>query len=146
MPPRLGQRFPPDWKGWPPHMAGRDLGLWARWREQLPFPYQGFYFDAALGTPPTPDPTVRPEANRAWEFILARRIDAVGILPEAYHIIELRRGADQAAIGAVEIYCYLWRQDPPDERTCLPILVTDALDPDARAFAASKGITFFEIG
>lgn len=146
MPPRLGSLFPPDWKGWPPHMAGRDLGLWARWREALPFPYRGFYFDAALGTPPTPDPALRPQANVAWEALLARRIDAVGVLPEAYHIIELRRGADQAAIGAVEIYCFLWRQDPPDERACLPVLVTDALDPDARAFAAVKGITVFEIG
>jgi len=146
MPPKLGALYAPDWKGWPPHMAGRDLGLWARWREALPFPYQGFYFDAALGTPPAADPTLRPEANIAWEAILARRIDAVGILPEAYHIIELRRGADQAAIGAVEIYCFLWRQDPPDPRPCLPILVTDALDPDARAFAQARGITTFEIG
>jgi hypothetical protein len=127
-------------------MVGRDLGIWGKWRQSFPFPYEGFYFDVALGTPPAADPDVRAEVNRAWEFLLAKRIDAVGILPNSYHIIELRRGADQAAIGALTMYCFLWNQDPPDNKPCIPILVTDRLDTDPRNLAAASGIVFYETG
>jgi len=140
MPPRLGQLYPVSFAGKPPHMAGRDLGIWAKWRTQLPFPYQGFYFDVALGTPPAADPQMMPQVNRAWEFLLAKRIDAVGVLPDAYHIIEIRRGADQPAIGTLEGYGFLWNRDPPDSRAIKLILVTDSIEADTRAFAESKGI------
>jgi len=143
MPPRLGGAFPVDFAGKPPHMVGRDLGIWSRWRLNLPFPYLGFYFDVALGTPPEIDTELKPEANRAWEFLLARRIDAVGILPEGWHIIEIRRGADQSAIGALKAYGYLWRRDPPDPRPVTLILVTDSMDADSQAFAGAEGITVF---
>lgn len=145
MPPRLGRLFPTTFTGKPPHMAGRDLGIWAKWRQQLPFPYEGFFFDVALGTPPTAAPDVRPEVNRAWEFLLAKRIDAVGVLPGAFHIIEVRRGADQAAIGALDMYCFLWREDPPDQRNCTPILVTDRLEQATSLLASRKGIVTFEV-
>lgn len=145
MPPRLGQIYPVTFAGKPPHMIGRDLGLWAQWRQNLPFPYEGFYFDAALGTPPEPDPSLRPGTNAAWQFLTARRIDAVGILPDRYHVIEIRRGADQSAIGALEIYCHLWAIDPPDRLPCFPVLVTDLMDTDARAFARTKPIIVFEL-
>lgn len=146
MPPRLGQLYPVDFAGKPPHMIGRDLGIWSQWRTRLPHPYQGFYFDVALGTPPPADPALRAEVNRAWEFLLAKRIDAVGVLPNAYHIIEIRRGADQSAIGALDMYCFLWRNDPPDDRPCVPVLVTDHLDSDPRSLASSKGIVTYETG
>lgn len=146
MPPKLGQLFPVDFPGRPPHMAGRDLGLWAVWRQRLPFPYQGFYFDAALGTPPEADPAARAEVNRAWEFLLARRIDAVGVLPERFDIIEIRRGADQAAIGALLMYRHLWTQDPPDDRPVNMILVTDRADVDTKTLAAANGIQLEELG
>ncbi len=145
MPPRLGQLFPTDFAGVPPHMAGRDLGIWAIWRKQLPFPYQGFYFDATIGTPPAGDPSLLPATNIAWAFLLASRIDALGVLPNEWHIIEIRRGADKAAVGALKGYAFLWNRDPPDHRPIRTILVTDAMDSDARAFAESEGITVFEI-
>jgi len=145
MPPRLGQLYPTTFTGTPPHMAGRDLGIWAIWRKQLPFPYQGFYFDVALGTPPPDDPTLHPGTNIAWAFLLASRIDALGLLPDAWHIIELRRGADKAAVGTVKGYAFLWRRDPPDSKPVSTILVTDIMDPETRAFAESEGITVYEL-
>ncbi len=145
MPPRLGQLFRPDWKGKPPHMVGRDLGLWARFREQLPFPYRGFHFDVALGTPPDVAPDTAPNMRRAWEFLTARRIDAVGILPERWDIIEVRRGAGQAALGALRMYGFLWKQDPPDPRPLKLLLVTDTLDVDTRTLARADGIDVIQL-
>ena len=145
MPPMLGRVFAPDWKGKPPHMVGRDLGLWARFREQLPFPYTGFHFDVALGTPPDVAPDTAPNMRRAWEFLTARRIDAVGILPERWDIIEVRRGAGQAALGALRMYGFLWKQDPPDPRTVKLFLVTDTLDVDTRTLARDDGIDVIQL-
>lgn len=145
MPPRLGQLFPVTFAGKPPHMVGRDLGIWAQWRRRLPFPYRGFHFDVSLGTPPEPDQAISSPANRAWEALLARRIDAVGILPEGWDIIEIRRGAGAAAIGTLKGYGFLWRKDPPDARRIRLILVTDQVDEDTRAQVASEGIVLFEV-
>jgi hypothetical protein len=145
MPPRLGSLYPADFAGKPPHMVGRDLGIWSKWRLLLPFAYQGFYFDVALGTAPEADPQVSPQANIAWEFLLAKRIDVVGILPLRWHIIEVRRNADQAAIGTLKGYGFLWNNDPPDANPVTLILVTDAMTPDARAFAEAEGINVLEV-
>ena len=145
MPPNLGRTFRTDFAGKPPHMVGRDLGIWAIFRRQLPFPYTGFFFDVALGTPPVVPGETPENIRRAWEFLNARRIDAVGILPERFDIIEIRRGAGQAAIGALRMYGFLWRQDPPDPRPVRLILVTDKADPDTRALAAADGIQLIEL-
>jgi len=97
---RLGPAYPPSWAGKPPHMMGRDLGLWARWRQRLPYPYVALYFDVAvsLSSPPAPSPE-GPNLEAAWWFLTAKRIDVVGELPHRWDIIELRRGADQARLG-----------------------------------------------
>lgn len=145
MPPMLGRLFPPDWKGKPPHMVGRDLGIWAIFRNQLPFPYTGFHFDVALGTPPEAPPDQLPNLLRAWTFLNARRIDAVGVVPERFDIIEIRRGAGQAAIGALTMYGFLWEQDPPDPRPINLILVTDVADVDTRRLAQAQGIQLITV-
>ena len=145
MPPRLGRLFPTDFAGKPPHMVGRDLGIWSIFRQQLPFPYRGFHFDVALGTPPRVDPEMEPNLIRAWEFLNARRIDALGVLPERWDIIEIRRGAGQAAIGALRMYGFLWRKDPPDQTPINLILVTDRADLDTQALAQADGIRLIQI-
>lgn len=145
MPPQLGRIFSTNFAGKPPHMVGRDLGIWSLFRQRLPFPYTGFLFDVALGTPPEVPGATPENIRKAWEFLNARRIDAVGILPERFDIIEIRRGAGQAAIGALRMYAFLWRQDPPDPRPVRLILVTDQADPDTRALAAADGIMLIEL-
>lgn len=145
MPPQLGRIFSTNFAGKPPHMVGRDLGIWSLFRQRLPFPYTGFLFDVALGTPPKVPGATPENIRKAWEFLNARRIDAVGILPERFDIIEIRRGAGQAAIGALRMYAFLWRQDPPDPRPVRLILVTDQADPDTRALAAADGIMLIEL-
>ena len=140
MPPQLGRLFRPDFAGKPPGMAARDLALYSRFRQQLPAPYLGFHFNIALGTPPDAPPDQREEILKAWTFLNARRIDAVGILPERFDIIEFRRGAGQAALGALSMYAHLWRQDPPDPRPITTLLVTDRVDADTRSLAQVQGI------
>lgn len=145
MPPLLGPRFPTSFAGKPPHMVGRDLGIWAQFRQRLPFPYRGFHFDVSLGTPPAEIPHTPPRLMDAWRFLLSRRIDAVGILPERWDIIEIRRGAGQAAIGALRMYAFLWRQDPPDQRPVTLLLVTDRADLDTIALAQADGIQLIQL-
>lgn len=145
MPPSLGQLFPPDFKGKPPQMVGRDLGIWAQFRERLPFPYRGFHFNVALGTPPADVEDVGPRLMEAWRFLNARRIDAVGVLPERWDIIEVRRGAGQAAIGALRMYGFLWRRDPPDQRPIRLFLVTDQADIDTIRLAEADGVRLIQL-
>lgn len=126
-------------------MIGRDLGLWAVFRQNLPFPYTGFYFDVALGKPPEPVDGVSSRLNEAWAFLLAKRIDAVGVLADRYDIIEVRRGAGQAALGALRLYGHLWRSDPPDEKETRLFLVTDSADPDTLSLARADGVTVVQL-
>ncbi len=140
MPPMLGPLFPITFAGKPPGMAARDLGLFARFRQRLPAPYEGFHFNVALGTPPDAPPDMRVEILKAWTFLNARRIDAVGVLPERFDIIEFRRGAGQAALGALVMYAHLWRQDPPDPRPITLLLVSDRVDIDTQSLAQNQGI------
>ncbi len=144
MPPQLGTLFRPDFAGKPPGMAARDLALYSRFQQRLPAPYRGFHFNVRLGTPPDAPPDQREEILKAWTFLNARRIDAVGVLPERFDIIEFRRGAGQAAVGALDMYGFLWQQDPPDARPIRLFLVTDRADTDTIALAQVRGINVLQ--
>ena len=146
MPVLLGERYPADFMGRPPHLAGRDLTLWTKLREKPPFRVMAWYFDVLCGTPAPMGPAGGTYPDEAWRFITSKRIDAVADLLDRWVLVELRRGASLSAIGTLQGYLLCWNKEPPDKRLTETLLVTDFLDPDARALAAAQGIPTLELG
>lgn len=146
MPVKLGEPFPPTFAGRPPHMPGRELAIWSRFRERLPFTPRAWYFDVQCGTPAPAGLAGGSFSDDAWTFITSKRIDAVADLIDRWILVEIRRGASLSAIGTLKGYLMCFRGETPDGRPAEGLLVTDFLDPDARTFAQAEGLATLEVG
>src|SRR5574341_85000 len=146
MPVRLGDRFSPDFAGRPPQMPGRELAIWAGFRDRLPLAPRQWYVDVLCGSPAPPGPGGGRFPDEAWDFISSKRIDAVADLVDRWVLVEIRRGASFSAIGTLKGYLLCWRGEPPDDRRTEALLVTDFLDGDARSLAQAEGIATLEVG
>ncbi len=140
MPVDLGPRFSPDFAGIPPHMSQNDLVLWEQFRRTIPDTYRGLFFDVALGTGQTPIPGTPLAIANAWRRLSRFRADLVVDTPGGWIIVEVRPNAGPGAIGALQVYTTLWRQDPPDARVVKPLLITDDCSDDIKAVSGLAGI------
>lgn len=130
MKPKPGQLYANDWRGRPPHMSSNDLPLWERFQDKYGSEFLGFYFDVLVGTP-SDIPAGTPEnMSTMWERITAKRVDAVGVKPDTYWLIEFRPNAAAGALGTIITYMTAWRKDPPDDKPIQPVVVSDVFDPD----------------
>lgn len=136
----LGQVFPSDWPGVPPHMAPRDLPLWRRFQGRFSGEFQGCHFDVAIGRPGELPPGTPERDRRMWERITAKRIDAVCLKPTETWVIEVRPAAGFGAVGAVVGYRRLWERERPPLPSPRFIIVTDEIDPDVQDVADSQEI------
>ena len=145
MPLELGKLFLNDWRGRPPHMSSQDIPLWDRFQEKHGSTFSGFYFDVALGTPSdVPDGT--PEnLTKMWVRITSKRIDAVGVKPDEYWIIEARPEAAAGALGTILTYRSLWLKDPPDKLPIRGVIISDVFDPDIIDQAKFHDITLIVV-
>jgi len=123
--PDLGQSYPVDFAGHPPHMSAIDFVLWQRFRRQLPLSFLRLYFDVAVGDGAAPGGPVAENVRKAWERITRLRIDVVGQKNDLWTIIEIRGAAGPGAIGSLVVYRDLWNLDPPDLYPVALWLITD---------------------
>ena len=130
MPPDLGQLFPNDWRGRPPHMSSQDLPLWDRFQEKYGKEFLGFHFDATTGTPSDMPKDTPDNLARMWTRITSKRMDAVGVKPNEWWIIEMHPNAAAGALGTVLTYRAAWLKDPPDTKFVRTVIVSDIFDPD----------------
>lgn len=140
MPVDLGAEFPIDFAGVPPHVSQDDLVLWETFRRLSASEFRRFFFDVALGRGQDPGPNVAPSVAAAWRRLTRFRADVVGDTETEWTIIELRPNAGPGAIGALQVYTTLWRQEPPDGRPLRALLVTDDCTDDIRVVASLAGI------
>ena len=145
MKPELGQLYLPSWRGHPPHMSSLDLPLWDRFQDQHGSQFLGFYFDALVGTPSEVPPGTDEKMLKMWTRLTAKRIDAVGVKPAQYWLIEFRPNAAAGALGTIVTYMTAWRKDPPDDLPVQPVIVSDVFDPDIIDNAHVLGIQLIKI-
>lgn len=88
-------------------------------------------------TPTDPRP---PEAEPSF-----KRADIVAAFPDAVYIVEIKPAASYVALGQITLYTDLAREQWPELADALPAVLTDALDPDARASYEASGIRVLEL-
>lgn len=145
MKPELGQLYSIDWKGRPPHMSSQDLPLWERFQDQFGKEFTGFYFDVLVGTPSDVPAGTDEKMRNMWNRLTAKRIDAVGVKPDSYWLIEFRPHAAAGALGTMITYMTAWRKDPPDDKPIQPVIVSDLFDPDIIENANVLGIKLIRV-
>lgn len=145
MKPELGRLFPPTWRGWPPHMARRDLPLWYRFLDRSATDYTGFFYDAALGEGTDTGPELPDEFRYGFLRLTRLRADAIGVQPAGWTLFEVRPLAGAGALGALVTYRALWETDPPDNRPLKAVLITDKLRPELARLFAAQSITIIQV-
>ena len=128
MKPNLGESYPLDWEGRPAQMSSEDYEIWVRFVGSETAIYQKVFFSVLVGDPAMPTEGLDEGMARVIEHASRRRIDVVGETEDSWHIIELRNNAGPGVIGSVLTYKVLWEADPPDERKCTPIIITNTAD------------------
>lgn len=141
----LGPPFPPHYRGIPTHMGARDYAIWQRyhaihWRRFLQF-----YFDAAVGQGAAVPEGTPPKMAAGWTRLTQKRIDVIGIRPDAVWIIEVRDSAGTSALGAVLSYMHLLRNDNPFSLPLRGAILTDHSDRDMKALINEYGIQLIEV-
>lgn len=145
MKPELGRLFPPTWRGWPPHMARRDLPLWYRFLDASGSQFTGFFYDAALGDGTDPGPDQPDEFRFGFIRLTRLRADAIGAQPNGWTLFEVRPNAGAGALGALVAYRALWEVDPPDKRPLRAALITDQVRPELTRLYATQNISIITV-
>lgn len=145
MPTVLGPRLPRDFAGLPAHMSAEDYSIWDRWRRTLPGDVLGLYFDVRLGSGRAAGDVTDPALRRMWFDVTAKRADVVVELATSVWIVELREAAQSSAIGRLQMYARLWRDDPVIAKPLGLVLVTNQSDPDVAVLAADLGVRYVVI-
>lgn len=140
MPTDIGVPFPPDWRGYPPHMSQRDLLIWRTWYPGVARDAIALYFDVALGEGTYTPPKTPPDLARMWLRLNQKRADVVMQRASDIVIIELRASASASAIGRLLLYKKLYLQDPVLGTQLQLYLVTDRLDAPTQELAQESGI------
>ena len=130
----------PEWKGTPPHLSRPDLELWLLFREAHASKFLQFYFDVRVGDPLQCPQDFEPNLTRMVEQLSRRRIDVVAEKENEWWLIELRPNAGPGAIGSALTYKFLWEEDPPDDKTTIPVIVTNFFDSNLTRAAKAHNI------
>jgi len=136
----MGQPFPTDFEGVPPHISSEDFQLWERWRRRFAKQYKWFFFDVAIGEGAAIPPGTPENVGRAWQRLTRLRLDLLADRGDEWHLIEFRPHAGPGAIGALQSYHTLILGQLPDDRPIVAIAVTDGCSQDIKAVAGLSGM------
>lgn len=138
----LGTTYSPSFTGQPPHMSREDTLIWSRYWPTIRAGTLRLWFDVGLGQG-RPSPAGTPEnLARMWTRLNQKRADVITETPDAVHIIELRDAAQSNAVGRLQTYAMLWKEDPPISKPLKLDLITNTEDLDVKALCALVGINY----
>jgi hypothetical protein len=142
MPTILGNRYEPNFTGYPPRMSAEDFPIWQRWYPTIKDTALALYFDVGLGLPDElPEST---DANQllGWIRNTQKRADAIIERAQDVLLVELRFNAQLNAIGRLQGYKILLQDDNPFRKPIIPVLVTNKPDSEVRRVASAAVIIY----
>lgn len=124
-----------------PHLLPQDIEVWKRFLAKYGTMYVNFLYDLRVGHGRDPGEGY-PENIRGMAIGLSqRRIDAVGIVPDGVHIIEVTQVAGLTAIGQLTMYPILYSIDYPDKPILNIILVCESIQSDIEPALSRMNVT-----
>lgn len=143
MPTELGKKWEIDWQGNPPHMLTPDIPVWYRWLKKYGPYILELYYDCLLGGPwLTPEQRKDP-LQVMWRFNTAKRADAIAETDTETWIIEVASYPGLRAVGQLQVYRTLWREDPLIDKPDRMLLVCERIDADLAAACGVYGIQVY---
>jgi len=143
MPTELGKAFSIEWRGNPPHMLSPDIPVWYRFLDDYGFMFKKLYYVAYVGRFYFSSKQLLDPFQKMWRANTAKRIDALVETEKNVWIIEVSLIPGLRAIGQLEVYRYLWLEDPKIDKPVYRVLVCQAIDNDVIAAAGSLGIATY---
>lgn len=93
-----------------PHLLDDDIDLWVEYLNSIAPKYSTIDYDVRVGGGRDPGPKHSPNIRQMAIDLSQRRIDAVGHLTDAIHIIEITRHAGLKALGQLTVYPALYTE------------------------------------
>lgn len=140
----LGQSFPVDWRGVPPHMSIGDFPIWERYLLLNRTKYDRFYYDVAFLPDVAFPPNTPEDMKKMWRRVSAKRADVVAVRGGNVEIIEVRVQASSGALGAILQYIHLWQKLLPLPYPFKGVVISDLADDALKSLAGTYGITVIE--
>ena len=140
-----GQKYPPNFKGKPPHMSPEDLIIWEKWREEAVKGAKWLYFDVGVGEGIKYEGEFPDWLVRSWIRVTQKRIDVLIQRSQSIDIVELRNGATANAVGRLLMYEMLYLDDPIFSMNVKLILVTNRYDKDLERLCNKFNIKYHVI-
>lgn len=142
MPLTLGNRYAPNWGGYPPHMSRDDYILWLKTKDQLLDGANAVYYDVGVGGEFNNNETGAHSIQQDWGRLTQKRIDVLIDRGSEWVIVELRHQSTGSEIGRLLIYKDMFEAEKPDGRPVSVILVTGRYDQIVENIANKQGIQY----
>jgi hypothetical protein len=123
-------------------MSTVDLSIWQRYRAQLPADTVALFFDVRLGEGRATPPDTPAYLQEFWYAVTAKRADVLVQVPGGVWLVELRDHAQPSAVGRLQVYGLLWKDDPVLAGALRLVLVTNYADPDVQRLCAVQSIDY----
>lgn len=129
-----------------PHMMPEDTAIWTTFIEGGKFLPDVVWYDVKVGQSIPIAKGEPPWMKKYVDFSTRKRIDVVGRVGLDYWIIECKPSAGHAALGQVIHYARAFMREYDHQGEIIPVIVTDAMDPDLKIDFQEIGIVVIEVG
>ncbi len=129
------RRFPPGVIPQRIRFGEGDRIIWLRYCHQTSYKYIAFDYDLPVGEGVKVSSDGDEVFAEDYEHLTKHRIDAVGILPNEIHVIEVKRRGSSTAFGQALLYSCLYRRTFQPGKQVIPMIVCEsALPMDVKCF------------
>jgi len=143
MPTTLGDPFPTNFGGTPPHMLREDIPVWHIFQERYSALWKKLYLDVLVGGPFLSAEEEKDNMKMMWRYNNSKRLDALAVLENEVWIIEVAANPGLRSLGQLMTYVSLWQDDDPVGLIEIPVLVCEIIDTDLIHAAAKYGIVTY---
>lgn len=131
---------------WYPHMMPHDVHIWEKYVRAWPDKFLSCDYDLPVGK--TPDwLDDEKDAEKAKQgFLYRKKIDVVGYAEDYIALIEVKPSAGSSAMGQILGYQLLFREEYPDAKRTVPMVITNQAQNGYDEIYRKMGVILIEMG
>lgn len=126
-------------------MYGAEAEIWRRWLEVHRGEFDTFEYDVHVGRLWPEHETLEREWKVGAASVYQKRIDVVGLQPDAITIFEVKPHAGLGAIGQILGYVSLYEEQFNPVKEMRAAIVAELVDPNIRKLLEQFGVDLYVI-